>query len=311
MVDKKVLISPSSFGECGDEPIKLLLNNEFEIVKNPFGRKLSKDEVVQFGFDCIGIIAGLEQLSAEVIEQLPKLRCISRVGVGMDNVDIPYALKKGIQVINTPNGPTRSVAEFTLALTLSCLRKIPQVDSQLKRREWKKQTGNLILNKQIGIIGLGRIGRVVANLFLSIGNKVVGYDIDPDRDWAKTNGVKLASFDEVLSTSDILTLHIPSTKNKIPIIGKSELMKMKKHSYLINVSRGDIVDELALLDSLNSKHLSGAAIDVFNNEPYDGPLCDSCDVILTPHIGSYAEEGKLQMEIDATNNLITSLNQIK
>ncbi len=303
----KVLTSPSSFGQISKEPFELLKNKGYNIINNPYGRKLTEDEVIEFASDCIGIIAGVEPLTARVMDALPKLKCISRVGVGMDSVDLVHAKQKGIIVVNTPDGPTRSVAELTLGMTLSLLRKIPQADADIKNKRWIKQTGNLLFEKQIGIIGLGRIGRMVAELFRGIGNSVMGYDLYPDEKWAKEKGVNLKSFDEVIAKSDILTLHIPAKNDNSPVIGFNEIEKMKSNSFLINLARGGIVDETALYDALLSKKLAGAAIDVFSIEPYEGPLCELKNVVLTPHIGSYAKEGKLQMEIDATNNLINVL----
>ncbi len=305
----KVLTSPSSMGQVGLEPFDLLKKNGYEVINNPYGRKLTEDEVIELAKDCIGIVAGVEPLTPKVMDALPRLKCISRVGVGMDSVDLEYAKKKGITVVNTPDGPTRGVAELTLAMALSLLRKIPQADAALKQKQWKKQIGNLILDKKIGIIGLGRIGRMVAELFRGIKNPVIGFDLYPDENWAKENGVELASFDEVLQTSDVITLHIPGNKDKTPVIGDNELSLMKDSAFLVNIARGGVVDEDALYNALLKGKLTGAAVDVFSQEPYTGKLCELENIVLTPHLGSYASEGKLQMEIDACQNLIDVLNK--
>lgn len=294
-------------GQCGSEPFDLLRDNGYEIINNPYGRKLTEDEVIDIAKDCIGIVAGVEPLTARVMDALPKLKCISRVGVGMDNVDIEYAKQKGIIVCNTPEGPTRGVAELTLAMTMSLLRRIPQADAAMHQHQWKKQIGNLILDKKIGVVGLGRIGRLVSELFRGIGNPVIGFDPYADKEWADAKGVALKTFDEVLSESDILTLHIPGNKDKSPVIASVEINKMKDGAFLINIARGGVVDEEALVAALKSGKLAGAAVDVYTKEPYDGPLCDLDNVILTPHLGSYAKEGKLKMEVDACKNLIEAL----
>ena len=305
----KVLTSPSSFGQVGNEPFEILNINGYEVINNPYGRKLTEDEVIELAKDCVGIVAGVESLTAKVMDALPKLKCISRVGVGMDSVDLEYAKMKGVVVVNTPDGPTRSVAELTLALTFSLLRKVPQADQAMKMKKWEKQTGNLLHKKTIGIIGLGRIGKMVAEMFRSLGNPVIGFDLHPDEIWANTYGVQLCEFNRVLSDSNIITLHIPGNKDKSAVIGKNELNLIKIGSFIINIARGGVVDEDALYDALKSGQLAGAGIDVFNNEPYSGPLCELGNVVLTPHLGSYAEEGKLQMEIDATINLIEILKK--
>lgn len=306
-MSKKVLTSPSSMGQCGSEPFDLLRENGYEVINNPYGRKLTEDEVIELAKDCDGIVAGVEPLTPRVMDALPGLKCISRVGVGMDNVDLEYAKQKGIIVVNTPDGPTRGVAELTLAMTLSLLRRIPQADAALHQRKWKKQIGNLFLNKKVGIIGLGRIGKSVAELFRGLKNPVIGYDPYANEAWAKENGVELASFDEVLKHADILTLHVPGNKDKSPVIGAAELAMMKDGAFLINIARGGVVDEAALYTALKDGKLAGAAIDVYTKEPYDGPLCDLDNIIMTPHLGSYAKEGKLQMEIDAVKNFIEAL----
>ena len=304
---KKVLTSPSSMGQCGSEPFDLLREHGYEIINNPYGRKLTEDEVIELAKDCVGIVAGVEPLTARVMDALPNLKVISRVGVGMDSVDLEYAKQKGIIVVNTPDGPTRGVAELTLAMTLSLLRRIPQADAALHQRKWKKQIGNLFLGKTVGILGLGRIGKTVAELFRGLGNPVIGYDPYANRDWAKEKGVEIKTMDEVLKEADILTLHIPGNKDKSPVITDEELSLMKDGAFLINIARGGVVDEVALYDALKSGKLAGAAIDVYTKEPYEGPLCDLDNIIMTPHLGSYAKEGKLQMEIDAVKNFINAL----
>ncbi len=305
----KILTSPSSFGQVGNEPIDMLTSNGFEIINNPYGRKLTEDEVITLAKDCVGIVAGVEPLTAKVMDALPGLKCISRVGIGMDNVDLEYAKQKGIIVINTPDGPTRSVAELTLAMTFSLLRKIPQADAAIKNKQWKKQTGNLILNKTIGVIGLGRIGRLVAELFRGIGNPVIGYDPIQNEDWAKKFDIKLVDFTTLLQQADIITLHIPGSADKKYIVDEAELEQMKSGAFFINIARGGLVNEDALYQALKTNKLRGAAIDVFSEEPYTGALTELDNVVLTPHIGSYAEEGKLIMEVDAVKNLIASLSK--
>ena len=226
----------------------------------------------------------------------------------MDSIDLKYAKSKNITILNTPDGPTRSVAEFTLAMALSLIRKIPMADSNMKNNIWKKETGNLILNKTLGVIGLGRIGKTVSELFKAIGLNIIGYDLYPDLEWAQRNNIKLLEIDQVISNADILTLHIPGGNNE-PLISKKDFLKMKKNSFLINISRGEIVDETDLFHALKNNLISGAAVDVYSEEPYTGELLKLNNIILTPHIGSYAKEGKLKMEVDAVKNLLKNLEK--
>ena len=225
----------------------------------------------------------------------------------MDSVDLEYAKEKNISVLNTPDGPTRSVAEMSIAMTFTLLRKISQADANLKKGIWKKEIGNLLFGRIVGIVGLGRIGKLVAEMYSKLGNRVIGFDLYPDKEWAKHNSVKLVDLDELMYESDIVSLHIPQNKDKTAIIGKEQLLRMKNSSFLINAARGGVVDETALFDLLEQNNITGAAIDVFSEEPYNGPFITLENVVLTPHLGSYAAEGKLKMEIDAVNNLITVL----
>tara|TARA_B110000238_G_scaffold8270_1_gene8341 strand:+ start:143 stop:1063 length:921 start_codon:yes stop_codon:yes gene_type:complete len=303
----KILTSPSSIGQISPEPFDLLKSNGYEIINNPYGRKLTESEVISLASDCIGIVAGVEPLNSKVIDALPNLKCISRVGVGMDSVDISYAESKGIKVLNTPNGPTRAVAELTLGLTISLLRKIPNAHYDLKNRIWKKQTGNLLYEKKVGILGLGRIGRMVAEMFRSLGNPVIGYDLYPDLDWAEKNNIEILGLEQLLNQSDILTIHIPGNSDGSTVLNQKELSYLKDGAFIVNVSRGGVINEDALYEVLINGKLSAAALDVFSNEPYSGKFCDLDNVILTPHIGSYAKEGKLKMEVDAVMNLINAL----
>ena len=305
----KVLLSPSSFGQISDEPINLLHENGFEVIHNTFGRKLTEDEVITLAKGCIGIIAGLEPLTSKVMDSLPELKCISRVGVGIDNVDIEHASRKGIVVINTPDGPTRAVAELTMGMVFALLRKSPQADSFMKNRKWNKIVGNLLYNKTIGIIGMGRIGKMVSESFRALGNPVIGFDIFQDKIWAEKYGVKYVNLNEVLQFADIISLHVPGSEGNNTLIGFNELSLTKKSALLINLSRGGVVDETALYNALKSGTLAGAAVDAYTEEPYYGDLCDLENIILTPHIGSYAEESKLQMEIDSVKNFLIELKK--
>ncbi len=303
----KVLVSPSSFGQCGIEPIQLLKENGFEIIINPYGKKLTETETIELGKDAIGIVAGVENLNKNVIDKLPNLRCISRVGVGMDSVDIEYANSKGITVLNTPNGPTRAVAELSIGLTMNLLRSISKADKNIKNQIWKKEIGYLIQDKIVGILGFGRIGRETAKLFQALGANVIAYDLYPDIDFAKKYDIKIVMKEELFSESDIISIHVPGNKDKTAIVTKKEFLLMKKNSFLVNVSRGGVVDEDDLYDTLKNNKISGAACDVFTTEPYNGKLLELDNILLTPHLGSYAEEAKLKMEIDAVKNLINVL----
>ena len=303
----KILISPSSFGKCGNEPIKLLKEHNYEIILNPYSRKLQPNEIIELGKDCIGIIAGVEPLNEEVLESLPKLKCISRCGSGIDNIDLKKAEMLGISIKNTPYGPTRAVAELTIGLIFDVLRQISSRDRGIRNNKWNKEMGYLLKDKKIGVLGLGRIGKTVAELLLKLDSKVYVNDIKPDFEWIKKYNIMLLTFDELIEKCDILCVHVSLPPNNNYLIGYNEIKKMKKNSFLVNISRGGVVDENALYDSLKNNHLAGAAVDVFEKEPYNGPLKELDNVVLTPHVGSYASEARLEMEIEAVKNLLEVL----
>jgi D-3-phosphoglycerate dehydrogenase len=307
----KILVSPSNFGDCGQEPVELLRNAGYEPVLNPYGRKLTNAETVELGKTVIGSIAGLENYSLEILDKLKDLKCISRVGVGVDNIDLEYAKYKGVEVFITPNGPTQPVAELSVALAFNLLRRVSVSDRRIRNGFWKKETGNLLQGKTVGIIGLGRIGKRVASLYKVLGCSILAYDKFPDIKWMCENGIRNESFEKVLTNSDIITIHVPGMENENALITESEFGMMKDDSAIINLSRGGIIDEFALFNHLKTNPNFFAASDVFKTEPYSGALIELDNIILTPHIGSYAKEAKLAMEIEAVNNLIDYLCRFK
>ncbi|HAK89636.1 MAG: hypothetical protein A2077_04080 [Nitrospirae bacterium GWC2_46_6] len=294
----KVFVSTSSFAKDDIRPVDMLKEAGLEVSLNPYGRKLSEDEIMGFLHDVDYLIAGTEPLTQIVLESAKMLKAISRCGTGLDNVDIEAADKLGIKVYNTPYGPTQSVAELTIGLILDMLRRISKMDRDIRSGVWKKYTGNLLSEKKVGIIGFGRIGQKVAELLMPFGCEIVYCDIKSNDAGLK---FKNASLDEILRTSDIISIHVSS---KEQIIGKEEFKKIKKGAWIINVSRGGVIDEAELYKALKEGHLSGAAVDVFEEEPYAGLLKELDNIILTPHIGSYAEEGRINMEIEAVKNLL-------
>jgi D-3-phosphoglycerate dehydrogenase len=308
---KKILISTETFGRCGGEPLQTLIeliDENILLVMNPFGRKLNEDEVIRMGKDCIGIIAGIEPLNARVLRSLPSLRCISRCGVGMENIDMKAAKQLGITVVNTPS-PVRAVAELTVAVILDMLRRISFHDRMVRSGNWQVRAGGLLLNKKVGILGLGSIGKEAAMMLQALGAKVAGCDIKPDEEWAEEHWIPLLTFKHLMRDSDIVSVHISYKPKNYHLIGQRELETMKTGAYLVNISRGEVVDEDALYLALAKGHLSGAALDVFSDEPYVGPLSKLDNVILTPHIGSYARESRLEMEKRAVKNLLEGLKK--
>lgn len=305
----KVLVSTTSFGKHDKEPIRLLESSGFEVVLNPHGRRLGPDEIVELGKDCTGIIAGTEPMTMAVLKQLPLLKAISRVGVGLENIDVEAAKRLGIKVKGTTDAPTQAVAELTLGLILNVIRKINSMDRGIRSGTWNKEMGWLLFGKTVGIVGIGRIGRRVAELLRPFNVKILASEPKPGKKWVRRNRVCLTSLDELLRGSDVVTLHIPYTKQNRNLINAEKLKIMKRGAILINTSRGGLVDEGALYQALKKGDLGGAGLDVMKTEPYDGPLKELDNVVLTPHIGSYALETRVRMETDAVKNLIKMLKE--
>lgn len=306
---KKILFSTSSFNIDSYEDKKILLANGFSLVTNPFKRRLTEIEIKNLLKDeFVGIIAGLEPLNQNVLSSAKSLRVISRCGIGIDNVDLKSTSKNGIEVFNTPDAPSQSVAELTLAHILNLLRHVSYSDRSLRINNWDRKKGFLLSGKTVGIIGLGRIGLKVAKLVDAFGAKVIYRDIK------KTNGYmnfKNVSLNILLEESDIISLHIPYNKTTHHIIDIKSLNKMKPSAILVNLSRGGLIDEEALFKVLKHKRIQGAGLDAFFNEPYQGNLLTLENILLTPHIGSLANESRIRMEKEALANLITGLKKSK
>ena len=296
----KIAITTSSFAKDKPEILKLI-PLAYEILMNPYGRTLKSGELTAFASEAVGIIAGTEKYDESVFSKLPQLKVISRVGVGIDSIDQSVAKARGIKVFNTPDGPTQAVAELVIGLILSLLRKTYLMDRELRQGNWKKEMGNLLSGKNVGIVGMGRIGRRVAELVNAFGAKVAYTDIAVDMKFPNAAPLPLH---DLLRWSDIVTLHC-SEKGRL--LGAAELRGMKKGSWLINAARGTLIDEPSLIELLKNGHLAGAALDVFEQEPYSGPLTRLPNVIVAPHIGSYATESRIQMETDAIQNLLEGL----
>lgn len=305
--DVAIFVTLSTFGEYSEAPIKLLEECGFSFATNPYGRRMAPGEVVQAGRQSLGLIAGVERYTAETLMRLPRLRCISRCGSGLDSIDLDEARRRGIAVLETPDEPVPAVAEMTVALMLALLRQLPKVDALTRRRKWQRVPGRLLAGKTVGLVGLGRIGRKVAELVQPFGAAVIGADPDPDRTWARGHGVIVVDLAVLLARSDIVSIHASGSQDRPLRFGAAELAAMKRGAWLINMARGDMVDDVALADALASGYLSGAGLDVFPQEPYRGPLCDSDRVILSPHQATLTRETRAAMELRAVENLLGAL----
>jgi len=256
------------------------------------------------------IIRSSTKLTTDVIESAEALRAIGRAGIGVDNVDVAAATKKGVIVMNTPGGNTVTTAEHALSLMMSLIRKIPQASVSMKEGKWEKKIfqGRELLGKTLGVVGMGNIGSIVADRALGLKMKVIAHDPFISTERAAEVGVQLVDLDELLSSSDIVTVHIPLLDETRNMVGAEALARMKPGAYLVCAARGGIVDEEALLEALDSGRLSGAALDVFLKEPPGlTPLIEHERVICTPHLGASTVEAQSAVALQVARQIVDYL----
>jgi len=300
----KILLGPSSFAEIDKTPLKKLEMAKYEIIDNPFKRKLTKKEITDLLSENItGLIAGLEPLDREVLEK-SSLKVISRVGSGLSNIELVAAKEFGIKVCYTPFGPTRAVAELTIGTMLSLIRMVPLMDRNLHDTKWNKKIGMQLEDKTIAIIGFGRIGKCVAELLGSFNTKIIV--VDPFVKQSEIN-FPLFQLNDAIQQADIITNHSSGDQC---LIGPNEFSIMKRGVYILNPARGGVVSEVELIKALDENRVAGAWLDTFEIEPYNGPLTKYEQVILTPHVGSYTSDCRRQMESEAVRNLINAFEVI-
>ncbi|MXS86172.1 hydroxyacid dehydrogenase [Nitrosomonas sp. HPC101] len=297
----KIVVSTSSFGFDHNPVIQQLRTHGFIITGNPYQRKLTEDEITDLlGTDTVALLAGVEPLTEHVLTSASALRVIARCGTGLDNVDLEAARRQNIQVSNTPEAPAQAVAELTLGLMLDCLRQINRIDRSVREGEWPRSQGRLLAARTIGIVGLGHIGRRVARLCQAFSAQIIAHDPHLQQ---VPDDIKLVALTTLLEQADIVTLHLPYSPDVHHLIDAKAIARMKPGAILINAARGGLVDEAALCTALNSGHIEAAALDSFEQEPYQGPLRECKQAILTSHIGSLARETRQRMEIEAAENL--------
>ncbi|MBN1961982.1 MAG: phosphoglycerate dehydrogenase [Deltaproteobacteria bacterium] len=254
------------------------------------------------------VIRSATKANAEIIAAGKSLKVIGRAGIGVDNVDLGAATRAGIVVMNTPDGNATTAAEHTIALMMSMARKIPQATASMKAGMWEKKKfmGNELCNKTFGVIGLGNIGRIVADRAVGLKMRVIAHDPFFDADAAAKLNVELVSLDDLVERADIITVHTPLTNATRGLISVKQIEHMKPGVLLVNCARGGIMDEAALLEGLNSGKIASLALDVFSKEPVaaNDPLVMHEKVICTPHLGASTMEAQVQVAIDIANQII-------
>ncbi|MBT4662706.1 MAG: phosphoglycerate dehydrogenase [Candidatus Marinimicrobia bacterium] len=283
----------------------MLEKSGIEYLINPLNTKLTEDQLAGMVSDYDVIIAGTEPITEKVMKRTTNLKLISRVGIGLDSVDLLAAKKRGIKVSYTPDAPSPAVAELTLGLMLTLLRSVHVSNTQMHQGKWHRYFGKRLENVTVGIIGVGRIGSGVLKRLKGFGTtKIIVNDIEPNYELNSEFKLEWKSKEEIYKVADIISLHIPLTRLTNNMIKKEHLKTMKSDAIIINTSRGGIINEQDLYEVMQSGYLSGAAIDVYEKEPYTGCLKEIERCLLTAHMGSMSYDCRIQMEIEATEEAI-------
>lgn len=299
-----IYVTLSTFAEYDDLPLRLLRESGIPFKIHDTGKRITTAELLAGGQDATVVVAGVEPYDRATLDQLPALRCISRCGVGVDAVDLAAAREKGIAVVNTPDPPTNAVAELALAMMLSLSRNLPRQAVAARAGQWSRLEAHLVGARRVGIVGLGRIGRRVAQLVRAFGAEVWGTDPAPDAAWCAATGVRVVPLDELLAGCDIVSIHAAKSSGAPLVLDAAAIARMPTGAILINLGRGEMVDEAALVAALTSGHLFGAGLDVYRQEPYSGPLTTLDNVVLTPHAATLTVETRSAMERECVEKAI-------
>ncbi|HEB9286090.1 TPA: phosphoglycerate dehydrogenase [Campylobacter coli] len=304
----KVFVSTHPFGETSKIPLELLDKNGFEVRINNRGRKITSKELSKDIGEAEVLIAGTEKITEDVLRNAPNLKLISRVGIGLDGIDFELCRKYNIKVVYTPDAPTMAVAELCVGLILDLSRKISFTDANLKQSIWNRHMGMLLYGKTIGIIGMGRIGKSLIKLLSSFNVSFKVCDPNPDFAFLKIYNVELTNKTKLLKESDVVSLNLPLKKDTMNFLMLDDLKNMKKSSILINTARGGIINEDDLYIALKENLIAGAAVDVFEEEPYKGKLRELNNVVLTCHMGASTIESRTDMETQAVEEVVRYKN---
>jgi D-3-phosphoglycerate dehydrogenase / 2-oxoglutarate reductase len=304
----KILVTPRSLTKGGDPALELLRKAGHQVVFCTPGKSPDEQELLGLVPGCAGWLAGVEKITDAVLARADCLKAISRNGTGVDSIDLSACQRRGIAVLRADGANARGVAELTMALMLSLLRSVSFGDARMKAGGWERRQGTELDGRILGVIGTGKIGRLVTKFALAMDMRVIGFDAYPDAGYAPSSGFGYAPLEELLISSDIVTLHCPHTPGEKALIDAAALARMKKGAVLVNTARGGLVDDAALLAALNDGRLAGYAVDAYEREPPDpSPLIAHERVIATPHVGAFTAESVSRATQVAVDNLLGAL----
>lgn len=308
MAEYKVVITARSFGEADEKAYDCLREAGCEWVKLKEADGSIENQLKQEIVDADALIAGLEDIGADILGAAKKLKVISRYGVGYDKVDIEAAKKKGVQVTITPGANGDSVADLAVALMLDVARNVTVMDCSVKSRDQRRPQGLEMYEKTLGVIGAGRIGQGVAQRCRGFSMRILACDVYEDEAFKERTGAEYVDLNTLLKESDFITIHSPLTEETKNMISQPQFKRMKKDAIIVNTARGGVVDEAALYEALKAKEIRGAGLDATIEEPpYNSPLmhCENC--ILIPHAGAATKEASSKMSLMAAQNAVEVL----
>jgi D-3-phosphoglycerate dehydrogenase len=300
----RVLVTTHPFGEIDRDPISLLESEGIPFTPNPFRRRWKEEELAAMIAPYEAIIAGTEPITEHVLANAPNLRLIARVGIGLDSVALRAARRRGIAVTYTPSAPSPAVAELTVGQMLALLRKTAAVDREIREGRWHRRIGRRLGLMTVGIIGVGRIGRLVIGHIKNWSPRILANDLKRDLEFSQMSGCVWTDVDTIYREADIISLHVPLTPRTRGMVGERELAMMKPDAILINTARGELIDEAALAEALRHRPSFSAALDVFVDEPYTGELTGLDNCLLSSHMGSVTRDCRLQMELEAAQEVV-------
>jgi len=305
---KYVIVTPRSLSKSGHPSLEKIRAAGFDIVYPSPGTQPTEAELLAVIPGAVGYLAGVEPIGSEVFAVADKLRVISRNGTGVDAIDLEAAKAKGIEIRRAEGANARGVAELAFGHLLAAVRCISSSDAALKAGGWNRRKGRELEGKTLGLLGCGKVGKLVARFALAFDMKVIAYDVYPDSKFAPSDRFRFASLEEVISHADFISLHCPPSRDGRPIIGPGEITAMKKGVVIVNTARQSLVDERAMLAALESGQAAAYTIDAFDKEPPDDrTIITRPDVIATPHIGGFTDESIDRATEVAVDNLLDSL----
>ncbi len=306
----KILITPRSLTREGDPALNLLKDAGYDLVTCTPGKSPDEEELMRLLPGCAGWLAGVEKITERVLASAPGLKAISRNGTGVDSIDLGACRRLGIKVLRADGANARGVAELTLALMLSLLRSVPWSDSRMKAGAWERRQGAELEGRTLGVIGCGKIGKLVARFALALDMDVLGHDAYPDPSFSPSPRFRWVEREALLSQADVVTLHCPHTPGEPPLIDRRAVSSMRKGVYLVNTARAGLVDNAAVLEGLEQGRVSGYAVDAYEKEPPEpSPLFAHDRVVTTPHVGAFTAESVSRATRAAVDNLLAALRE--